>query len=146
MLDNWSTDATVYRRGAIGSKSAPHDHNGQDSFRPSDTGKAGTIAEFDQARVLAGSLPAAAAEIILRRTSSYIAKDATGTRCTTTLMCVDIYRKSKPNAPFIREEEWLISRETGLPTIVDLILPNLTGTKLIFEEFTFEQHYCPATS
>lgn len=138
MLDDWSSEATRYRRGAVGGKRTPHEHNGQSTFNASDKGKDKVVPEFDQARVLAGSLPAAAAEIILRR-SSYVAKQAAGTRCTADMLCIDIYRQPAPNTAFIREEEWLISQSTGLPTVIDIALPNLTGVRPIYEEFQFEE-------
>lgn len=138
MLDDWSTDAVRYRRGAVGSGKTPRDHEGQSTFNASDSGQGAHVAEFDQARVLAGSLPAAAAEIILKK-SSYVAKVVTGSRSTDGITCVDIYRQSSSNGAFVREEEWLISKSTGLPTTVDIILPNLTGTRQTYEEFQFDQ-------
>jgi hypothetical protein len=139
MLDDWSSDAVLYRRGTVGSKRAPTDHSGQAALTTiSREGKTRQIPEFDQARVLAGSLPAAAAGIILRRTI-YIVKQELGPRCTTGSLCVDIYRQQRPQEPFVREEEWVISQSSGLPTEVDLLLPNLTGHRPIFEEFQFDQ-------
>ena len=138
MLDDWSSDSTLYRRGAVGSSKTPHEHSGQAAFRVSSGENARSVPEFDQARVLAGSLPAAAAEIILRK-SSYIAVQASGARCTSDIICIDIYRQTATKNPFVREEEWIISKTTGLPSFIDLIVPNLTGLRPLFEEFKFDQ-------
>jgi hypothetical protein len=138
MMDDWSSGATVYRRGAVGSKNPPHEHSAGAPFRAAQNGQGRDIPEFDQARVLAGTLPAAAAEIILRN-HSYVAVVANGRRCTSGLVCVDVYRQVAPNTPFLREEEWVISQSTGLPTAIDLSLPNLMGTRPLFQEFRFAQ-------
>jgi len=138
MLDDWSTDAPIYRRGLVGSRRTPREHAGQKAFIASEVGKARSVPEFDQARVLAGSLPAAAAQIILRR-RAYLAKLGDGARCTPDVFCIDIYRQVAPNGIFVREEEWLVSKSTSLPIVVDLRLPNLTGIRPIYEEFQFDQ-------
>jgi len=138
LLDDWSSGATKYRRGAVGSGRAPKEHNGQESFNADVSESKKRVREFDQARVIVGSLPAAAAEIILKN-SNYIAKINSGSRSTQENICIDIYRKQTEDAPFVREEEWLISKSTGLPVTVDIILPNLSGRRLLFEEFQFKQ-------
>ncbi len=138
MLDDWSSDSPRYRRGTVGSNRTPKEHSGQATFIASQGEQKRAVPEFDQARVLAGSLPAAAAEIILRN-PAYIAVQASGARCTSDSLCVDIYRQTASKSPLIREEEWIISQSTGLPTVIDIILPNLAGVRPIFEEFKFDQ-------
>jgi hypothetical protein len=140
MLDDWSSDSTRYRRGAIGMTKAPKDHNGQTTFIASSGEQQRAVPEYDQARVLAGSLPAAAAEIILRK-PSYIAVQASGAKCTSDNLCIDIYRQAAPKLPFVREEEWIISQSSGLPTVIDLLLPNLSGGRPVVEEFQFDQMF-----
>jgi hypothetical protein len=137
-LDDWSSENTIYRRGIVGGRRTPHDHTGRSTFVASDEGKSRTVPEFDQARVLAGSLPAAAAEIILRN-HLYLAKMGSGTRCSEETICIDIYRQPTEKAPFVREEEWFVSQSTGLPTVIDVTLPNLMGIRPIVEEFRFSQ-------
>jgi len=137
MLDDWSSDIVRYRRGTVGASRKPKDHDGQTTLSVLRAGKIGQLHEFDQAHVLAGNLPAAAASIILRR-PSYIAKEANGAKCAPPAFCVDIYFRSTDQGPFVRQEEWTLSDTSNLPLRIDLFLPNLMGSTPIIEEFQFD--------
>jgi hypothetical protein len=118
LLDDWSLDTTRYRRRVQGQSSPPSDHNGSPTF-PVDAGTSkAVVPEFDQARVLVGRLPAAAAEIMLRR-HEYVLKMAKTQQCKSTEICIDVFRKTttSPLTPS-PEQQWKISTSTGLPVTV----------------------------
>lgn len=139
MLDDWTSNVVLYRRGTIGANKAPMDHSGQANLVvTSRDGKTRQLPEFDQARVLAGSLPSAAAHIILRN-PSYLVKQDADPKCGSQTICIDVYRQPAANAPFIREEEWTISASTSLPLTIVLFLPNLIGHRPVLESFHFDQ-------
>ncbi len=125
MLDDWSSDKTRYRRGYQGMTGHPVEHNGRADLHvvsPKDKKKTITIQEFDQARVLASHIPAAAALVILRN-SAYIAK--TRPECPAQKVCVTIYRRAAPKDPFQCEEQWTLDVTTHLPEEVSLLLPSV---------------------
>jgi hypothetical protein len=124
LLDDWSTLNTKYRRGFVGKTKTPKDHNGAASFNSKADGTGMTVPEFDQARVLADHLPAAAIEVILRR-PEYVVKQSAPGKCPAESLCVDVYRQSYPQGPFVKEQEWIISTASGLPASVQYRLPNL---------------------
>jgi hypothetical protein len=118
LLDDWSSDVTRYRRGVQGQKTPPTDHNGASTFPVNNAGASRLVApELDQARVLVGRLPAAAAEVMLRRTE-YVLKISKSQICKSSDICVDVFRTSSSTLPPIPEQQWKISSATGLPITV----------------------------
>jgi hypothetical protein len=75
------------------------------------------VPEFDQARVLVSRLPAAAAEVMLRRTE-YVLKISNSQHCKASEICVDVFRAYNSTLPSIPEQQWKISSATGLPTAI----------------------------
>jgi hypothetical protein len=138
-LDDWTAPGTIkYRRGAIGSGRVPVDHTGTTTFTVKRGDKVRTVPEFDQARLLVGNLPAAAAEIIIQN-SSYVAKQLPSGRCRKNQTCIEVYRQANAQSLFVREQEWAFSGSDSLPSMVDLRLPNLLGRNEIWQEFRFGQ-------
>jgi hypothetical protein len=138
MLDDWSSDSVMYRRGVMGAKKAPIDHSAKAAFTVADGKKERQVPEFDQARILVGHMPAAAAEVILRK-NSYVVKQVDAAECKSGRLCIDIYRQSSPKAPFVREQEWVILQATSLPDKVSVLLPTLIGHSEIWKETLFKQ-------
>jgi hypothetical protein len=142
MLDDWSTKATIYRRGFVGLTTTPRDHNGAPAFNTKKNGTGKTVQEFDQARVLADHVPAAAIEVILRR-PDYVVKQSDSDKCPNAQQCLDVYRQNIPNGPFVKEQHWIISTSNGLPTKVKLRLPSLLQpSREIWEEVSYN-NYAP---
>ncbi len=117
LLDDWSQETTRYRRKVQGQSSPPSDHNGAPTYLATLGGRQVTVPEFDQARVLVGQLPAAAAEVMLRR-SEYVLKISIVQKCKESDICVDVYRTHGPALPPIPDQQWKISQATGLPSTV----------------------------
>jgi hypothetical protein len=124
-LDDWSQQNARYRRAVRGSAKTPEDHNGSASF-PVKLGQTQiVVAEFDQARLLVGRLPAAAAEVMLRR-PEYLLRMSTSP-CDAGDICVDVFRKPQSSVPTAPEQRWKISSSTGLPDAV-LLRPTAVGS------------------
>jgi hypothetical protein len=124
LLDDWSATTTKYRRGFVGKTKTPKNHNGASSFNTKADGTGMTVPEFDQARVLADHIPAAAIEVILRR-PEYVVRQGDSRKCPSESQCVDVYRQRDPQGPYSKEQEWTISTASGLPSSVQYLLPNL---------------------
>ena len=107
-----------------GQPTNPIDHNGGQTF----VAKVGTaqymVQEFDQARTLVSHLPAAAAEVMLRR-REYILKISVSRRCDSGNICVDVFRTWGSNVPPFPEQQWTIDASTGLPVTVRFVLPRV---------------------
>ena len=118
LLDDWSLDTTRYRRKVQGQSTPPSDHSGASTF-PVNNAEATKLAapEFDQARVLASRLPAAAAEVMLRR-SEYVLKISKSQFCKGSDICIDVYRTRGSTQPPSLDQQWKISGTTGLPITV----------------------------
>ncbi|WP_213807876.1 hypothetical protein [Granulicella sp. dw_53] len=123
MLDDWSTSMPRYRRGVVGTTIAPRNHDGQED---TDTTKhsMNVSQEFDQVRLLADHIPAAALQIALRR-SEYILKLSTDNDCNERYRCFDVYRRLAGEGPYLREQHWILIPSTGLPDAVQLLPSNL---------------------
>jgi hypothetical protein len=137
LLDDWSLDTTRYRRKVQGQSSLPSDHNGAPTYPV----KMGTsqvlVPEFDQARTLAGHLPGAAAEIMLRR-KEYVLKISTSGQCDSGNICVDVLRAGNPIIPPIPEQRWTIALSNGLPVSVRIALPRVgNATRTRWEEVQY---------
>jgi len=117
LLDDWSPGTTRYRRKVQGQKSPPTDHNGAASYSTAIGTSQVSVPEFDQARVLVSRLPAAAAEVMLRR-SEYVLKISKAQICKGRDICLDVYRTRSSILPPIPEQQWKISAVTGLPITV----------------------------
>ena len=118
LLDDWSLDTTRYRRKVQGQSAPPTDHNGASTFPVNNAGATQLVApELDQARVLVGRLPAAAAEVMLRRTE-YVLKISKSQTCKSGDICVDVYRTQNSTLPPSLDQQWKISGTTGLPITV----------------------------
>jgi len=118
LLDDWSLDTTRYRRKVQGQSTPPSDHNGASTFPVNNTGAAQLVApEFDQARVLVSRLPAAAAEVMLRR-SEYVLKVSNSPTCKSSDICVDAYRTRDSTSRPSLDQQWIISAATGLPITI----------------------------
>jgi hypothetical protein len=117
LLDDWSLESTRYRRKVQGQRSPPTDHNGAASY-PATMGTSQVpVPEFDQARVLVNRLPAAAAEVMLRRTE-YVLKVSNSQKCKSGDICVDVFRTRGSSLPPSLDQQWKISTSTGLPTTI----------------------------
>jgi hypothetical protein len=117
LLDDWSLDTTRYRRKVQGQSHPPTDHNGTPTFI-ANTGSSQLVApELDQARVLVGRLPAAAAEVMLRR-PEYVLKISNAQVCKNSDVCIDVYRSRGSSRPASLDQQWKISGTTGLPITV----------------------------
>ena len=136
MLDDWSTDNTRFRRRSPAFTGAPVDHNGS-GMRVIHSPKGMTaVPEFDQARVLLQHLPGASLEIILRK-PEYLVKSAKNRFCASSSQCVDVYRKN-PHGPTLKEQEWTISTETGLPMSVRYAgLSLMSSSMQVWEKIDF---------
>ncbi len=86
LLDDWSLDTARYRRAVKGQTTPPPDHNGVASFPVKVGNSQRTLPEFDQARTLVRRLPAASAEIMLRR-REYILRINKWERCESGSIC-----------------------------------------------------------
>ena len=140
LLDDWSSTNVRYCRGHEGSNVTRLHHDGRSSFNTSVNGKARQVPEFDQARILAHHIPAAAAEVILR-TSSYLLKTVPNSECAQGYSCVDVYRRLSPHGPYLKEQEWELSSSSGLPDTIKLRLPDvLRGTKEIWESLSLRDY------
>jgi hypothetical protein len=118
LLDDWSLESTRYRRAVQGQKRSPEDHNGATTFKfRAGTTRLMTAPEFDQATTLVGRLPAAAAEVMLRR-PEYVLKISQSQKCRSGDICIDVFRKSGSALPASPEQQWKISSNTGLPTSI----------------------------
>ncbi|MGA1982951.1 MAG: hypothetical protein ABSG84_10770 [Acidobacteriaceae bacterium] len=117
LLDDWSLITTRYRRGVQGQITPPSDHNGTATF-PLNTGLTQiAVPEFDQARTLVPRLPAAAAEVMLRR-QEYVIKISNLQHCSSGDICLDVYRMAGSSQFSVPEQQWKISSTTGLPTTI----------------------------
>jgi hypothetical protein len=117
LLDDWSLDTTRYRRGMKGQKRPPSDHNGSTTYSANIGASKVEVPEFDQARVLLVGLPAAAAEVMLRRTE-YVLKISTSQQCKGDSICVDVFRVQNSTLPLVPEQQWKISVASGLPSTI----------------------------
>jgi hypothetical protein len=122
LLNDWSSDMTRYRNAVHGQPSAPIDHNGSETFVAQLGAAQYVVQEFDQARSLVGHLPAAAAEVMLRR-NEYVLKISTSRPCDSGSICVDAFRRRALFLPRIPEQQWTIAVSTGLPVSIRLALP-----------------------
>lgn len=117
LLDDWSQDTTRYRRKVQGQSSPPSDHNGAPTYFANVGGSQLTVPEIDQARVLVSRLPAAAAEVMLRR-SEYVLKISKAQTCKSSEICVDVYRIRGSILPPSLDQQWRILVATGLPITI----------------------------
>jgi hypothetical protein len=118
LLDDWSLDTTRYRRKLQGHSRPPNDHNGASTFPVNNAGGSPLVApEFDQARVLVSRLPAAAAEVMLRR-KEYVLKISQSQICKGSDVCIDVYRSRGSTLPPSLDQQWKILSTTGLPITV----------------------------
>lgn len=116
-LNDWSQETTRYRHKMRGQSGTPHEHNGAATFAISNGTSQLTVPEFDQAKTLVGLLPAAAAEVMLRR-SEYVLKISNTQTCKNGDTCVDVYRASHSTLPSDPDQQWKISATTGLPITI----------------------------
>ncbi len=141
MLDDWSSDKVRYLRGHVGMTGHPIEHDGKTSLSvvsSKDKKKIVTIPEFDQARVLASHLPAAAALVILR-SPIYIAKTSTG--CEPGRACLAVYRRLASQSDFRREQQWVLDMNTHLPIAIRLLLPDvLRGNFEVWKTVSFSDY------
>ena len=117
LLDDWSSNTTRYRRGLQGKTGHPMDHNGTSTFSLNTGASQVEVPEFDQARTLVPRFPAAAAEVMLRRTE-YVLRISSTQICKSGDICVDVFRAHGSTLPSTPEQQWKISSTTGLPTTV----------------------------
>ncbi len=117
LLDDWSLNTTRYRRKGQGQSGPPTDHNGAASYTATMNTYQVSVPEFDQARVLVSRLPAAAAEVMLRR-SEYVLKISTSQACPSGDICVDVFRTRGSSLPPSLDQQWRLSASTGLPTTI----------------------------
>jgi hypothetical protein len=137
LLDDWSLDSTRYRRKVQGQSGPPADHNGTATFLATIGATQVAAPEFDQARVLASRLPAAAAEVMLRRTE-YVLKVSKSQLCESGDICVDVFRTWNSTLPLLPEQQWKIATATGLPVSVRFQIPNVGhGSVRLWEEVYF---------
>ena len=135
LLDDWSLNTTRYRRRLEGQKTAPEDHNGVPSF--SSAGNSQTsIPEFDQARTLVPRLPAAAAEVMLRR-HEYSLKISSLQNCKADQICIDVFRNGGLPGAQIPEQQWKISATTGLPITVRYQMEMIGDSSVTWREIFF---------
>lgn len=117
-LNDWSLDTTRYRRKIGGQNNTPSDHNGSPTFAANNGTSQVVVPEFDQAKTLVGLLPAAAAEVMLRR-AEYVLKISKTQICKSGDTCVDVYRTSNHALLSLKpDQQWKISGSTGLPITV----------------------------
>lgn len=115
LLDDWSSDDTRYRRRMQGQSATPEDHNGASTFSLKTRSSQVVVPEFDQARMLVPRLPAAAAEVMLRR-PEYILKISQSQKCKSSETCIDVYRTNSSGTAL--EQQWKLSTTTGLPETI----------------------------
>jgi len=136
-MDDWSTPKSIYRRSVVGAHHQPADHDGRNGYVVKTQYGNRAIPEFDQAHLLAGNLPAAAASVILT-SGNYIVKTANGKKCSGPAICIDVYLR-RENV-YVRQEEWVISSQSHLASTIDLILPSLFGGAPPIEQFSFSSY------
>jgi hypothetical protein len=137
-MDDWSSQTTRYRRSALGGRTTPKDHEGRKRYAVHTQYGNRVLPEFDQAHLIAGNLPAAAATIILSN-PQYIAKIANDKDCSADSVCIDVYLKE--GKLYRRQEKWKLSKATHLPETIDLLLHSLfSGGRNPVEEFTFSTY------
>jgi len=124
LLDDWSLGTTRYRRKVEGQRSAPADHNGNSTFLVNKGFSQVAVPEFDQARTLVGRLPAAAVEVMLRRTE-YVFKISKFPSCESENICIDVFRARNTVLTADPEQQWKIAKSTGLPVTVRYRLMNV---------------------
>lgn len=134
-MDDWSLDKARYRRSSIGDGRKPKDHDGRDHYTVKTEYGEKIIPEFDRAHLIAGTLPAGAATVILS-SKEYIVRLGTGSRCGRDTRCVNVYLRV--GNIFVRRQEWILSNATHLPEKVDLVLPSLLGNSTPVQEFSFQ--------
>jgi hypothetical protein len=117
LLDDWSLDTTRYRRGVKGQKRPPSNHNGSTTYSVNGGASQVAVPEYDQARALVSRLPAAVAEVMLRR-SEYVLKISKLQACSSEYICIDVYRTWSSTLPTGPEQQWRISTATGLPATI----------------------------
>ncbi len=137
-LDDWSTTAVHYRRSFVGSSHPPRNHNGSSEYTVKVRSKDVNVREPDQASLLVGNFPAAAASMILGR-SSYVAKLLPSRSCIGYEQCVEIYWSPSSGGIFVRQQEWRFRNKNGMPDVVFLRLPNLLGPTSLWESFHYKQ-------
>jgi hypothetical protein len=135
-LDDWSLETTRYRRALKGQSTPSADHNGVSSFTVNVGNIQETLPEFDQARTLVRRLPAASAEIMLRR-GEYVLKIDKSERCAASDVCVSVFRKLG-NQSYLPEQRWTITAATGLPSRIRVTEIQIKPVqKTIWEEVHF---------
>jgi hypothetical protein len=141
LLNDWSTGATRYRTSVQGERNSQPVHDGAPKFTMTNMeGRTVDLPELDQARMLIGRLPAAAADVMLRR-PEYVLKISKMQRCDGGSICVDIFRNSGSGTPVIPEQEWKISSATGLPVSVrGQVINALADGRLLWKEIRFVQY------
>jgi hypothetical protein len=140
LLDDWSLDTLRYRRRVQGQNRPPNDHNGSSSYSAQIGISSVAVPEFDQARGLTGRLPAAAAEIMLRR-SEYVLKISPLQQCKSDDICVDVFRVQGTTQPLVPEQQWKISMTTGLPRTIRYQTTTIgRGTAPVWREVYFLQY------
>jgi len=154
MLDDWTSGTTKYRRGIVGSSGKPKDHNGASSLDirdPKGEVLKRTVPEFDQGRVLADHLPAAAADVIIR-SHDYIVKSIQSDQCLSQNNCIAVYRSSIDKGPYTLEQIWTITNTSGLPSVIKLRLPDvMRGTRTFWKTIAYSDYknvnnvFVPAT-
>jgi hypothetical protein len=136
LLDDWSAEKALYRRRTQGETSAPVDHNGESTFTVKQNGRSVDLPEFDQARLLVDRLPAAAAEITLRR-PEYILKLSKLQACEIGIICIDVFRTTNSTVPLAPEQQWKISAATGLPVSIRYQVTSVGSQAKIWQEVYF---------
>jgi hypothetical protein len=140
LLDDWSSDTTRYRRKTRGQSTLPVDHNGSSTFSSNIGNTPVAVNEFDQARALVGRLPAAAAEVMLRR-SEYVLKITVSRPCESGNICVDVFRKGNYMQSLPPDQQWKITKATGLPATVRYRISSIGNSSIpIWQEVYFLQY------
>jgi hypothetical protein len=122
-LDDWSLATTRYRRRMRGQTNPPGDHNGDPTY-PTDMGSTHVMTpEFDQARVLLNKLPAAAAEVMLRR-PEYVLQ-VSKSPCEAGMICIDVFRILNSTMQLLPEQQWKINATSGLPASIRYWVPSI---------------------
>jgi len=137
LLDDWSSNVTRYRRGTVGQHNTPTAHDGESSFAVGSGVRPRTVPEFDQGRLLASRLPAAAIQLMLGR-SEYILTTSTTRHCPSGNVCVDVRRVvDKILSPL--EQQWTLGAN-GLPLSVMIAVPEVgLGQRSAWTQVQFVQ-------
>ena len=136
--DDWSGENVSYRRGHVGSKRAPVDHDGKAVFTRDFQGRKAVIPEFDRVRLLAGTVPAAAIQQALEK-PEYRVKSAPPYKCQSDRICVGIYRQVGRGTGLLPESVWTFHPDGPVLDRVSIRLPNPLGPKVPWETFVFKE-------